>query len=277
MKDAVVGIEGKQDLLHVASMYFESLDHMLDVIGMDQSTYYAHLNDRASFMDFDHAAELARVVVLSEPRFRLEDPEDFIKVPEKEGWGTGRIKLDDDFREFIFERRLFDPLNEELVENISGFSRADISNYRSEDRWIPEQGYRDIFDYFKKEFNQIPETSIDIYQRGSDEPYFENVDLRQFAESWIEMNEFPGARNKVQIISKRARKARNEFDQSLGSYLEEWESKNGTHELRRDIIDKVFRAEREISAVNYPESSLDELVEYSILEELSDGRYWIKL
>jgi len=72
MSDYIVDIEGKTGLLHVASMYFESLDHLLNTINMDQSTYYSHLNGRTERMDVDHVTELCRVIHLSEPRFEVQ-------------------------------------------------------------------------------------------------------------------------------------------------------------------------------------------------------------
>jgi len=278
MKDGVVDIEGKEDLMHVASMYFKSLDQMLEAIGMDQSTYYSHLNERADRMSFDHAKRLANVVHFSEPRYRFNNSEDYIEVPESDGWGTGRIKLDSDFRKFLFGRRLFDPLNEELIESISGFSRANISNYRNEDRWIPEEGYKELFNYFRREFQNEPTVSIDIYSRHEEDPYFEDLKLKEFAEYFAKMDEIPKARSKYQIKMEKVRETREKFDQQLGSYLEEWEKYPQSPELRSEIIDHKMHGNRRIHLnSHYNLEQIADLAESDILEPLEPEKYWIKI
>lgn len=277
MRDLLVDIEGKEDLMYVASLHFESLDHMLSTIDMDQSTYYSHLNDRADFMDLDHAQNLTEAV-LSWPRFRLEDPDDYIKVPESEGWGSGRLKLDDQFRQFIFGRRLFDPVDEDLIESISGFSRADISNYRNEDRWIPEEGYRNLFNYFKRELQNTPDVSIDMYPRRGEEPVVENLSLKQFSQYWLNRDEVFENKTKEQVFLEEARDTREKFDDFLGDYLEEWEREAENQELRERIIDQKLQGDREISPETADEEArMYELTHKGILHHLYGEKYWLDI
>lgn len=285
MADEIADIDGKEDFLHVASMYFESLDDMLDVIDMDQSTYYAHLNGRAGKMDLDHAVNLAKVVHLSEPRFRFEDPDDYITVPESDGWGTGRIKLEPEFRKFLFGRRLFDPLNEDLIESISGFSRASYSDYRNEDRWIPEEGYRKLFQYFQREFENEPRVSFDIYDRNYDFPIYEDLDLNQFNQYCVnetipekEHEAYPGNPSEQGLFLQKAGATREKFDTLLDDYLEEWEKDVEAFDVRNDIVYSVLNEERKLEPDTTSEQKkIDELIPYGIVRPLSDDSYWIKI
>lgn len=274
MRDNIVDIEGKKDLMHIASMHFESLDLMLETIEMDQSTYYSHLNDRSDYMSLDNVIELTRVVSLSEPRYRFTDPDEYIEVPEEDGWGEGRIKLEEDFRRYLFGRRLFDPLNEDLIEKISGFSRQDISNYRNEDRWIPEEGYRNLFNYFKRELNQTPEVSMDIYGRRG-EVLFEDVGLNRFYRHFFD-SDLPENKNKHQRYLMEARRTREKFDELLPN--QEWDEDLANQELRKNIVDSSLNGERSLTYDNHQEKEkMEKLSEYGILEKLDEEHYWIMI
>jgi len=272
--------------MHVASMYFESLDHMLDVIDMDQSTFYAHLNGRADMMDLDHAVNLTKVVHLSEPRFQFDDAEDYIDVPEEDGWGSGRIKLDSDFREFLFGRRMFDPLNEELIESLTGFDRASFSNYRNEDRWIPEQGYKTLFEYFKREFNNNPTINFDIYERTGKQPIYDNLDIEQFTEycinkevDGVNRNEplLPGNPTEQRLALEEACLAREKFDTLLGDYLDKWEQEGTAFDVRNEIVYSVI-GDRILEPTSAEErEKIEELVPYGIVRPTSKDTYWVKI
>lgn len=270
-----VDIDPKEDLIHVASLYFESLDQMLDTIKMDQSTYYGHLRDDIELMDLDNARSLCDIAY-SSPPFRFKDYKDHIEVPEEEAWGEGRVKLDPEFRKFLFGRRMFDPLNEELIENISGFDRASISNYRNEDRWIHEEGYRKLFNYFKHEFNETPTISIDIYEKHSEDILFEDLNLKQFVNYW-RGEKPPRNSSKSREALDVAKRTRKTFDALLDEKQEE-RSEHEYMDVRDRIVEKNMTGEKEIIADNFEEESkLYELTHKDIIEHLEDNRYWIKI
>ncbi|GEM_PF-5099908 len=282
--DEIVDIEHKRELMHVASMYFESLDHMLDVIDMDQSTYYSHLNGREDMMNIDHANNLAKTVCLSEPRFRFDNYEDYIQIPEEEAWGEGRIKLDPDFRKFLFGRKMFDPLNEEFIESLTGFSRASFSNYRKKDRWIPKKGYRNLFNYFAQEFNNEPTVTFNIFERKTQEPIYDNLNLAQFTEYCIN-NEIQtedkyimtGNPTNQRLALEKARLAREKFDSTLGDYLEEWEHDAEAFDVRNEIVYSTLNDRNLTPSTPKEEEKLDELVPYGIVRPLKDNSYLTRI
>lgn len=280
MSDYIVDIEGKTGLLHVASMYFESLGHLLNTINMDQSTYYSHLNGRTERMDIDHVTELCRAIHLSEPRFEFSNPSDYIEVPEEDGWGTGRIKLYSEFREFLFKRRMFDPLNEEFIERLTGFSRADFSNYRNEDRWIPEEGYKKLFNYFARELNQNPTVKFDVYERKSDDSIYQNLTLEGYANCFLTSEKTDNEGLNRQVTNRleteeykwleRAREYRKQFDEALGDEAEQWEKDGEAFDVRNQVIDHCLNREHLISAETSEEKlKLEQLAEYGVVRAKS--------
>lgn len=159
-----VGAEDLSNAFKLSTMYFDSKQEVLDGFDIDPSTYRDYLNAERDALQLDNAYQILKVVN-GEPEYRFNNPEEYVRIPEEDGWGSGRIKVEDDFREFIFGRELFGPFESPELENVCGISRQTYNNYGNEDRWIPEDVYESLFDFYQKIYSQEPDLTGDIHDK----------------------------------------------------------------------------------------------------------------
>lgn len=144
--------EDKEELIETALEHFSDRETFYQASGLGKTALSQHLNAESGALDLEIASNLVSIVNSSEPRYGLEDPEEFIEQ-KKEHAGETRVKLEDEFQEYLFQ-----PYNSTDIMEMTGVSRGSAQAFR-QNRYetVPEHVYLEVFKDAAETYERLQE------------------------------------------------------------------------------------------------------------------------
>lgn len=236
-----IGSENIRKLFETTTMFHDTKSQVLEDVDIDPSTYRDYLNEERDSLSLQNAYVMLETVN-KKPKYSFENPDEHIEIPEEEAWGSGRIKLEEEFQSFLFSRELFGPFEADELEEICGIDRQTYRNYREDGRSIPVDVYESLFDFYSDVYSREFDFKGDIRYHNSDNSTFaENVGAQEIAE-FVKTNFDSDERFDLALNGSRKRlEDMNGFEEVRGLLIEEMNSGISMTRPRNPAMEEIFR------------------------------------
>lgn len=156
--------EDKKELFEKGLLHFEDNKSLSKALGITPNNLSQHIKGGRNALNLDTAKRLLSIVNHSEPRYSLDQPEEYIEDRSRH-MGVERVKLDENFHDYLFRSYSY-----EEIQELTGvkFDKA-MGCRQNKYQTISEDMYLNLFEDAKERqdlMREEVEFEADIYRKA---------------------------------------------------------------------------------------------------------------